>query len=84
MNCHPVSGVAVARMLQEDFSRIGRAEVLRLRRKLAPLDAQPRAIAETIVGRVVGPSWPTPYACSPKTGLKKVLSGLMPIPRRPL
>jgi len=53
MSSQLLSGLAAARMLQEDFARIGRAEVLRLRRKLAPLDAQQREIAESVVGRVV-------------------------------
>ncbi|MBI2828331.1 MAG: hypothetical protein HYX77_03540 [Acidobacteria bacterium] len=48
-----MSGIAAARALKEDFVRVGRAEVVRLRRKLAMLDAEQRAIVEGVVGRVV-------------------------------
>ena len=48
-----VSGVTAARMLQEGFARVGRAEMVRLRRKLAMLDAQQRAIVEGVVAHVV-------------------------------
>ena len=48
-----ISGIAVARALEEDFARVGRAEVVRLRRKLATLDAEQRAIVEGVVGHVV-------------------------------
>lgn len=48
-----LSGVAAARMLQEDFARVGRAEIVRCRRKFATLDAQQHEIVEDVVGRVV-------------------------------
>lgn len=48
-----LSGVLAAQMLQEDFARVGRAEVVRLRRKLAMLDAQQQAIVEGVVGQIV-------------------------------
>jgi hypothetical protein len=48
-----MSGIAAARALKEDFARMGHAEVVRLRRKLATLDAEQRAIVEGVVGHVV-------------------------------
>lgn len=50
---HCMNGSAAARALKEDFARMGRAEVIRLRRKLATLDAEQRAIVEGVVGNVV-------------------------------
>ena len=49
-----ISGLAAARALEADFARVGRAEIVRLKRKLATLDAEQRGIVESVVGHVVG------------------------------
>lgn len=48
-----MNGSAAARALKQDFARVGHAEVIRLGRKLATLDAEQRAIVEGVVGNVV-------------------------------
>ena len=48
-----VSGIGAARALEQHFARVGRAEVVRLRRKLATFDVNQRATVEAAVAQGV-------------------------------